>query len=214
MLTSDKKRISSLFRTAAGMSPPQTSDETRARIVSEAERLFRHYGYTKTTVADIAGACAMSPANVYRFFSSKLEINNAICCAIISEFEVRMRQIADMDAPASDRLSMLIEALAANTAEMLSHDRKVHDMVAVAMEENWGAVQHHLKFTLALIAGIIASGIEKGEFKPQDPDQAARCAHFALVGFKHPVVAAQCGGTPGMPTPAGMAEFILSALRT
>jgi AcrR family transcriptional regulator len=190
-----------------------TSDETRVRIVSEAERLFRHYGYTKTTVADIAGACAMSPANVYRFFSSKSEINNAICCSIMSAQEVRLGEIAGMDAPAPERLRALIEAIAQNTAEMLSHDKNVHEMVAVAMEENWSAIRQHLGIVQAMIVSIVASGIEKGEFRRQDPGQVSRCVHFALVGLKHPVVAAQAGDYPNTPTPAEMADFILSALR-
>jgi AcrR family transcriptional regulator len=195
------------------MTPAPTADETRARIVTEAERLFRHYGYSKTTVADIADACAMSSANVYRFFASKSAINEAICGAIISNFEVRLRKAASADAPASKRLTELIELLARNTADMLSHEKKVHEMVVVAMEENWGAIERHLDFIETLIASIVASGIESGEFRRQDPKQAARCVHFALVGLKHPVVAAQCGADPDTPTPSEMAAFILSALK-
>ena len=60
---------------------PQSADaqETRKRILDEARGLFRTYGYAKTTVADIAQACGMSPANVYRFFASKAAINDTIC---------------------------------------------------------------------------------------------------------------------------------------
>ena len=54
------------------------ADATRAAIVEAAERLFRTLGYQKTTVADIARALRMSPANVYRFFPSKAAINEAI----------------------------------------------------------------------------------------------------------------------------------------
>ena len=43
--------------------------DTRTRILMEAERLFRHYGYGKTTIADISQACGMSAANVYRCVS-------------------------------------------------------------------------------------------------------------------------------------------------
>src|SRR5712675_30352 len=46
--------------------------DTRERILVVAERLFREIGYQKTTVADIAKVLRMSPANVYRFFDSKL----------------------------------------------------------------------------------------------------------------------------------------------
>lgn len=194
------------------MIPTPAADETRARIVAEAERLFRHYGYSKTTVADIADACAMSSANVYRFFASKSAINEAIFGVIISELEVQLHQIASADAPASERLTQLIETLAHYTTEALSHE-KLHEMAVVAMEQNWCAFERHLDFTEALIASIIASGVESGEFRRQDPKKAAPCVHFALVGLKHPVVAAQRRRAPDTPTPSEMAAFILSALK-
>ena len=51
--------------------------DTREKILITAERLFREIGYQKTTVADIAKALQMSPANVYRFFDSKRSINKS-----------------------------------------------------------------------------------------------------------------------------------------
>src|SRR5271166_4194748 len=93
----------SLFEAPSIMLPP-TADETRVRILKEAERLFRHYGYSKTTVADIADACAMSSANVYRFFASKSAIVEAICGLITSNLESQLRKIALANAPASERL--------------------------------------------------------------------------------------------------------------
>ncbi|MGO8951790.1 MAG: TetR/AcrR family transcriptional regulator [Rhodomicrobium sp.] len=195
------------------MTSATTADETRVRILKEAERLFRHYGYSKTTVADIAEACAMSSANVYRFFPSKSAIVEAICGVIISELERQLRKIANADAPASQRLTQFIELIARYTAETYTQDRKVHEMVVVAMEEHWGAIERHLQATEAMISGIVASGIEAGEFKHQDPAQAAKCVHFAMAGFSHPVVTAQCCGDPDTPSPSEMAAFILSALQ-
>ncbi len=49
-----------------------TRQENITRILDAAERLFRHYGYSKTTVADVARDLGMSPANIYRFFASRL----------------------------------------------------------------------------------------------------------------------------------------------
>ena len=195
------------------MTPAPTADETRARILSEAERLFRHYGYAKTTVADIAEACAMSSANVYRFYPSKSAINEAICSLIFSELEGQLRKIAVSDAPASQRLTRFIELVARYTSETYTNEKKVHDMVAVAMEENWGAIERHLQAARTMLATIIESGIKAGEFKAQDPEKAARRVHFALAGFSHPVLVAKCCSEPDTPTPAEMAEFILSALR-
>jgi AcrR family transcriptional regulator len=195
------------------MTPNPTSDETRARILSEAERLFRHYGYAKTTVADIADACRMSSANVYRFFSSKSQINEAICDRIMSELEGQLRCIASKAEPASVRLTKFIELSARFIAETSVQEKKVHDMFVVAMEEQWASIQRHLKASTQMIADIVASGIASREFRLQDPHRAAKCVHSCLAGLKHPVVVAQCRSEPDMATPAEMAAFILSALK-
>ncbi len=190
-----------------------TADETRNRILTEAERLFRHFGYSKTTVADIADACRMSSANVYRFFASKSQINEAICDRIMADFERQLRQVAAADEPASARLTKFIELSARFVVETLIQAKKVHDMFVVAMEEQWASIQRHIQTTTAIIADIVESGIASGEFRAQDPYRAAKCVNSCLAGLKHPVVVAQCRNEPDMASPAEMAAFIISALK-
>jgi len=189
------------------------AETTRDRILSEAERLFRHFGYLKTTVADIADACGMSPANVYRFFGSKAEINQAICARIIAKLQAGLRKIASGSGTAGERLTLFIEHLSDHTHNTLINDRKVHDMVVVAMEEQWDVIEPHLRFIDDMVAEIIASGIASGEFRAQDPEQAARRAVGAIMACSHPVIVAQFRSNPTMPSASDMAEFVLSALR-
>ena len=66
----------------------------RERILVIAERLFREIGYQKTTVADIAKALQMSPANVYRFFDSKKSINAGVARRLMGEVEQASQAIA------------------------------------------------------------------------------------------------------------------------
>jgi AcrR family transcriptional regulator len=61
--------------------------DVRGQILVTAERLFREIGYQKTTVADIAKALRMSPANVYRFFDSKKSINTGVARRLMGEVE-------------------------------------------------------------------------------------------------------------------------------
>jgi AcrR family transcriptional regulator len=61
--------------------------DVRERILVTAERLFREIGYQKTTVADIAKALRMSPANVYRFDSEV--INTGVARRLMSEVNRR-----------------------------------------------------------------------------------------------------------------------------
>src|ERR1700744_5463133 len=55
-----------------------TKDTVRDQIVEAAKKRFSHFGYGKTTMAEIATDCDMSPGNLYRFFPGKLDIAEAI----------------------------------------------------------------------------------------------------------------------------------------
>src|ERR1700746_2427705 len=84
----------------------------REQILVTAERLFREIGYQKTTVADIAKALRMSPANVYRFFDSKKSINAGVARRLMSEVEDASQVIATKRRRrASERLRELLETL-------------------------------------------------------------------------------------------------------
>jgi AcrR family transcriptional regulator len=187
--------------------------ETRKRILAEAERLFRVYGYSKTTVADIADACRMSPANVYRFFASKSAVNNAICERFIGEDEAALIGIARLPLRATDRLKRLLIELNRRSVENFMDNKKVHEMVMVALEERWEAIKAHIHRVSDLVAGVIEDGIANGEFRPQDAKRAAECVGAAFAPLRHPVMLAQCMDDPDKPTPAEMADFIISALK-
>jgi AcrR family transcriptional regulator len=189
------------------------AQETRKRILDEAERLFRVYGYSKTTVADIAEACRMSSANVYRFFESKSAINNAICERCLAEGEEALVGIARLPLPASERLKSFIIELNRRSLENLIDQKKVHEMVMVAMEERWGAIRAHIHRVSDLVATIIRDGIASGEFRHQDAHRAARCASMAFAPLWHPVMLAQSMDDQAKATPSEMADFIISALK-
>jgi AcrR family transcriptional regulator len=195
------------------MDNPSHTD-TRTRILTEAERLFRHYGYGKTTIADISEACGMSSANVYRFFPSKSALMEAICGRLITALHVRLHEITRMPLPASDRLGLFVGEMYQNTLENLLDHRKVHEMVVVAMDEQWLAIRTHLDRITDLLGALIEDGIASGEFPPKDVKRMAKTAHAAMVCFCHPVVVAQKLDDEERATPEEIAAFIVSALKS
>lgn len=195
------------------MSTQQPPIDNRIKILTESERLFRHYGYSKTTMADIADGCGMSAANLYRFFPSKLALVEAICSRIISESERRLYEIVRADAPASVRLERFIKQIHEYTLENLLDHRKVHEMVVVAMEEQWHAVRAHLDRVALYIGEIIKDGIATGEFRQQDVHRAAKCVHSAIACLCHPMIVAQKLDDEERPTPKEMAALVISALK-
>ncbi|MTW18993.1 TetR family transcriptional regulator [Rhodoplanes serenus] len=186
--------------------------DTRGRIVATAERLFREIGYQKTTVADIARELGMSPANVYRFFRSKTEINEAVGRLLLGEVIGAVEAVAARDAPASERLRALLGALERMNTERFTVEQKLHDMVAVALTENWAMVRDYVEAMDRLLARIIADGMAAGEFRPGDPMLAARCVHTAMIRFSHPRLMVECGDFPE-PRLDQMVDFCLAALR-
>jgi len=189
-------------------------NDTRARILTEAERLFRHYGYGKTTIADISEACGMSAANIYRFFPSKSALMEAICAQVITDIETKLFQIVRLPIPAPERLTLFIKAIHTHTLEDLLDHRKVHEMVVVAMEEQWAAIRAHLDRVAAYIAELIKDGIARGEFAPKDVERTAKTVHTAMVCFCHPAMVAQKLDDEARVTPEEMAAFLIMALKS
>src|SRR5439155_8578596 len=186
--------------------------DVRERILVAAERLFREIGYQKTTVADIAKALRMSPANVYRFFDSKKSINAGVARRLMGQVEGESLAIAQQPGSAAKRLSRLLATIHRMNADRYVGDMKMHEMVAVAMEENWDVCRSHMECITGTIAKVIADGIAAGEFHVPDANLAAVCTSTAMVRFFHPQLIAECADKPG-PTLDQMIDFVISGLQ-
>lgn len=168
------------------------SEDTRARIMETAEALFRRLGYAKTAVADIAAELGMSPANVYRFFPSKNAIVEAICRRCLGELDEKAWAVARSRGPASVRLERLVLEILAYHKDNLITDKRVHDIVLIAIEDNWDAIQAHKAVIRNAVELILRDGIEAREFAAVDPAETAGLMMLALVSFMHPIVIGQC----------------------
>ena len=185
--------------------------DVRERILVTAERLFREIGYQKTTVADIAKALHMSPANVYRFFDSKKSINIGVARRLMGQVEAESDAIAKRPGSAAQRLRDLLTTIHRMNADRYVGDSKMHEMVAVAMEENWDVCKAHMYCITGEIANVIASGVASGEFHAADVEIAATCTCTAMVRFFHPLLIAETADKPG-PTLDQMIDFIIAGL--
>lgn len=186
--------------------------EQRCKIIATAERLFRQIGFQKTTVADIARELRMSPANIYRFFGAKSEINAAVARQLMGEVETAAEAIAAGPGSAADRLRALVLSNQKMNAERYVVDRKLHDMVQAAIEENWPTIDEHIQRVEATFERVIASGMEAGEFRAGDARIAAKLVCAACIRYCHPRLMVEFGDYPE-PSSDQMVEFCLAALR-
>ena len=82
---------------------------------------------------------------------------------------------------AAERLERLVLEILAYHKENLITDQRVNDIVLVAMEHSWDAIQAHKEVIRTVVEMILRDGIEAGEFEPVDPRETSRSDH-ALAG--------------------------------
>jgi AcrR family transcriptional regulator len=167
-------------------------DEARARILEVAEEHFRRIGYHKTSMADIASELGMSPANVYRFFFSRDAINESICGRVLNEVADIASAIARTNVPAMEKLDRLLTAVHRHNKMKLVEEKHMHDLIVVAMQENWTIIKAHVERMVAIFEAIIREGVEAGEFEVEDAAEAARAVKSAFTPFFHPSLIEHC----------------------
>jgi AcrR family transcriptional regulator len=185
--------------------------DTRDRILEVAERLFRQIGYQKTTVGDIAKELRMSPANVYRFFESKKAIHQSVARGLMGEVELEAQRIVARPGPVKERFRDLLTTIHRMNTERYVGDNKLHEMVEIAMQEDWEVCVSHMELITTAIGQMIAQGAASGEFEAPDLQLASMCACTAMMRFFHPQMIAQCATKPG-PTIDQMIDFVIAGL--
>ncbi|MDR9806075.1 TetR family transcriptional regulator [Rhizobium hidalgonense] len=190
-----------------------TRQENVTRILDAAERLFRHYGYSKTTVADIARDLGMSPANIYRFFASKVEIHQALCGRMLATAYQIAYDIRHQPISAEERLRRYVQTQHQLTLDLMLDEMKVHEMIVVAIERDWHVIEKHIDRVHDLIAEIIAEGIAAGEFAEQDPVVASRCFGAATINLCHPQMVAQCLAKTNRASVDELIDYVIRALK-
>ena len=83
---------------------------------------------------------------------SKKSINAGVARRLMSEVEDASRVIAKRRRGASARLRELLETLHRMNSNRFVGDSKMHEMVAVAMEENWDVCKSHIECIIGIIA--------------------------------------------------------------
>ena len=160
----------------------------REQIVEAAFEHFGHYGYEKTTVAELAKSIGFSKSYIYKFFDSKQAIGEVICA---NRLELIMAAVlsAIEDAPsASEKLRRLFKSLTEAGSELFFHDRKLYDIAAVAARDQWPAVYELEAHMRQVIQNILLEGRESGEFERKTPlDEAANAIYLVMRPYVNPV---------------------------
>jgi len=172
---------------AVARRPRRSAAETQAEILAKAEELFRTAGYAKTSIADIAAALGMSPANIFKHFASKMALAEAISTIHVGLIEQALAAIPASLA-ADERLRRFAESMLASHLRNMEGNPYVFELVILTMElQTEGIRAFHAWLNGALLA-IVEAGVAEGVFVVDDPETTARVLLTCLEGATHPLL--------------------------
>ncbi len=159
---------------------------TPERILEAAEDVLRRFGPAKANVVDVARVLGVSHGSVYRHFSSKAALREAVADRWLARTLAPLSAIAAERGPAPARLGRWLHALTRGKREKALDDPELFAAYYLLAVETRGVVEHHVAALTAQVAAILADGMAQGEFARSDPDAAARAVLAATARFHHP----------------------------
>lgn len=172
---------------------------TAERILDAAEDVLRRYGPAKATVIDVARALGVSHGSVYRHFSSKAALRDAVSERWLGRVSTPLAAIAEEKGPAAPRLRRWLDALIAVKRQKVQGDPELFATYVALAAESRDVVAAHVDLLRRQVARIIADGVAQGEFAVADADEAASAVIDATGRFHNPAHAAEWAD-PGITT--------------
>ncbi len=158
-----------------------TAQETSERILQIAARLFIKKGYTAASMREIAADAGIGKATIYYHFADK----EAIAAALIKQTFAHMKKALTVIKVEQDPRQRIITAVTGNVEYLLDSA----DIISVLRREVSGSrvvMQNEFKGFFSeymdLLKEAIQRGVDRGIFRPVDPDKTSRVLMMMLQG--------------------------------
>lgn len=163
-------------------------DAVRDKIIEAAKCRFSHFGYGKTTMAEVAGDCDMSPGNLYRFFPGKLDIAESIATEDYEKHLAHLRKLALAPGRnARERLHDLLFEELRRTYHKLEKDPRALEMAQVIAHQRPQFANWMLATERKILVELMEEAEKRGEFLPPgDKEEMAEMIQAATMKFRYP----------------------------
>jgi len=159
----------------------------RDNILKAAMERFLHYGYPKTTMAEIACDCNMSPGNLYRYFPGKLDLALSIAESYGQETRDKLREIIrDKTVTPLEKLRKYHFEKLRDTFHQLEKDPKIYEIAQILKKERPEFSNDQLAKERALLSEILAAGNASGDFDIKDIVFVGEMIQSATMKFSYP----------------------------
>jgi len=157
-------------------------------ILLVARKHFSRYGYSKTTMEEIARDCEITKPTLYNHFASKAELFRAVIDSEQSEFYSMVEQAVTGVESASEKLRAYADMQIESIKKFINIDELSTQAFLDFHPEVLKVFTIYRKKEEAFIQRWIENGIESKEFAPVDAERAARFYYLHLATLKFDIL--------------------------
>ena len=132
--------------------------------------MIRHYGFTKTTIDDIAKRAGVGKGTVYLHFESKADIMLALTELTNDRIEAALGKIASGTSPPDERLRACLNHRVLTLFDIVHKYPHGEEFIGTLLPEIVERIARYVRAQGVLLAGIIREGNASGDFAVEDPD--------------------------------------------
>lgn len=155
---------------------PDVSEERKSQIVEAALVVFTRHGINGARMEDIAREVGLSKGTLYWYFDSKESLVFSMLEYLFGEyFQSVITDIPKVEGTVAERLTFLAEELVRYSQEMADLWPVSYEIYAWALREDSvrEQVKQYFDASRDILSELIRQGIERGEFRPVDPEETA-----------------------------------------
>lgn len=158
----------------------------------------------------------MSPANVYRFFSSKQAMNDAVADRLFAEVIALATEASVTPRTPAERLRATLAAIEKRHADRFLNEKHLHELMVISAREDWLVSRSFTERIESIVADIVSEGIARHQFQGGDSIIIGRCLLVTTAAFCDPRLVATTGGfhRPNLEQISQLEPFVETALLT
>jgi AcrR family transcriptional regulator len=166
------------------MPRPDVSGERRAQILDAASRVFARLGVYPARMDDIVRESGLSKGALYWYYKSKDEIVTAILGSLFEREFDSWRAALDTEGSSSERLIALVRHQVAELQRIPLYLPLAFEFYSRAFRSKpvRAALRSYLRQSFDILIPLIRQGVDRGEFRPVDPEEAAIAVGSLLEG--------------------------------